>query len=920
MRTMKVLSSLSFLLSLLFVWGCSERIPSGFTVFNLKVENLVEPVGIDIAEPSFSWMIKSSQKNVLQKSWQIELSDDSGVVWATGKIDGGDQVNVIYQGKSLKENTTYTWKLKVWNNQGETAEAKSQFHVGLLTQESWKAKWIGANDISNRTPYLRKEFDLDKEVKSAFLYVTGLGYYESYLNGQKVGDRVLDPLPSQYQYRVYYSVFNVTEQISKGRNTIGLILGEAQAASSVLKPERFYNMARPYPGPFDAPRGIAQLMVTFADGSSEIFTTDESWKAGTGPISYNHFYGGENYDATIEDSGWDQPGFDDQSWEFAAKRPVDAILTATMVEPIRVVDILEPVTMTHPSDSVWLYDLGQLIGGWWRITVEGEAGTVVKVQGAETLNNQSMPKALGEEDVISTVYAHGLGGHYERDAYTLYTLNGKGTEVYEPRFFYSGFRYLQVTCNDPEKLKSVKVEGCTVHNNLEQLGSFECSDPVLTKLHQNTFWTVKAIFQGAPMSNSNSEKYGWTGDAHLFAEPTNMIFNAQNFWRKWLTDIRDAQLFYETGNVVNTIPNYRRDTGTTSATWGAAYPLIAWYNYCFYNDVKVLDDHYNGIKAWAEHLEKKYPKGLIKGVWADHVQPGMSIDGKMVQRPMSVESSELIASVYYYRTLILLKRMAEIGRNNGDVKRWTERAERVKSVINDKYFKEEKGYYEVPEAPEGFYNEQAANLIPLQYGLVPKGFENSVLEYVVNDIQKHENHLTTGIMGTKAMVDVLPENGFDELFYKVATQETYPGWGFWINQGATTHWQHWSGDPDHCHAMFGSISNFLIANIAGVRIPSLEEGTVGYKHIHFKPQILEEQDFAKASVPSNYGVISIQWKKNGRLLQVNLDIPAGTTARFTLPESYHEFADQSLNDKLQVDDKGLIYIELGSGKYHFDIN
>lgn len=917
---MKSIYLFLFIVTIALFWRGSEQAQSDFTVYALKVENLIEPIGVDTSSPMFSWMIKSPKKDVLQKAWQIEVSDEKGVVWESGKNETDDQINVVYQGEPLKENTRYVWKLKVWNNKGESAEAESQFQVGLLFPDNWKAKWIGAQDSLNRTPYLRKEFYLEKNIKSAFLYVTGLGYYESYLNGQKVGKRVIDPIPSQYEYRVYYSVFDVTNIISRGKNTIGMILGEGQAASTISKPERFYNKARPYPGPYNAARGIAQLMVEFDDGSSKMIISDESWKVGTGALTYNHFYGGEDYDAAQGDSNWNKIGYDDHTWKFAIQRPVNAILSATMVEPIKIVDVLEPVKMVHPNDSVWLYDLGQLIGGWWRITVEGEKGTNVKVQGAETLNNQSMPKNLEKNDVISTVYAHGLGGHYERDAYTLYTLKGKETEVYEPRFFYSGFRYLQITCNTPEKIKSIKVQGCTVHNDLEQLGTFECSDPVLTKLHQNMVWTIKAIFQGAPMSNSNSEKYGWTGDAHLFAQPTNMIFNAQNFWRKWLTDIRDAQLFFKTGNVINTIPNYRSDINTTSATWGAAYPLTAWYNYCFYNDVKILKDHYDGIKIWANYLSAMYPGGLIKGIWADHVQPGISENGKMFQRGMSVESSELIASVYYYHTLILLNKMAAIIDKNEDAGFWLEKAEKVKSVINQKYFKEEKGHYEVPPAPEGYHNEQAANLIPLQYGVAPQGSVKRILEYVVTDIKKHDNHLTTGIMGTKAMVDVLPENEFEELLYKVSTQETYPGWGFWIKQGATTHWQHWSGEPDHCHAMLGSISNFLVCNIAGIRLPNPEEGTVGYKHIHFKPQVLNELSFAKASVPSGYGLISCGWKKDGGIIHVQLIIPAGATARFTLPGIYREITDQELSNKLQVDNNGSKYIELGSGQYNFGIN
>ena len=456
-----------------------------------------------------------------------------------------------------------------------------------------------------------------------------------------------------------------------------------------------------------------------------------------------------------------------------------------------------------------------------------------------------------------------------------------------------------------------------MHNNLDHLGSFECSDPVLTQLHKNTAWTIKTIFQGAPMSNANSEKYGWTGDAHLFAEPTNMIFNARSFWSKWLQDIRDAQLYYQSGNVVSTVPNYRRDSKTTSATWGAAYPLIAWYNYVYYNDVKALSDHYEGITDWVNHLSNRAPEGLIKGVWADHVPPGVAEDGTYIQRGMSNESSELIGSVYFYQSVQILKKAAIILGKEADVPALEELSTKIKEAINNKYFDSEKGHYVVPPAPKGFHAEQAANLIPLQYGLVPEGKEKMVLDYVLNDIKKHDNHLTTGIVGTKAMVDVLPAKGYSELFYEVATQETYPGWGYWIKLGATTHWQHWSGDVDHNHAMFGSISNFLVHDIAGIRIPTPDDGTVGYKHIHFKPFVLKDLNYARAKVPSNYGLISCGWSKTETGLNVELEIPAGSTATFTLPLNYSKLNTDDEDMKILKNQIGEYYLLLGSGKYNF---
>ncbi|MCG8527091.1 MAG: glycoside hydrolase family 78 protein [Opitutales bacterium] len=895
---MKPLQYTSLLSLLIFT-----RLSAGFSVSNLEVETLTNPLGLDTSTPRFSWQLQSDRNGASQNAWQIQVLNDSKVLWTSPKTLSDQQLDVPYAGPSLERNTKYTWQITSWSDHGEKAENSGSFHIGLIGENPWQdAEWIGAAEDPLPSPYLRKEFSVGKKIKSAYLYVTGVGYFEAYLNGKKIGDEVLAPSPSQYQHRVYYSTFEVTDLLSKGENVIGMILGESQAAASGdFLEERFHNRARNYPGPLEHPMGIAKLLITYEDGQVVGINSDASWKQGRGGLRYNSFYGGEDFDARLEPLGWAEAGYDDSEWVQAVEYDFDAQLTSQNFEPIRVVDTLEPIKRIEVEPGVWLYDLGQLIGGWWKIDVSGKAGTTLKIQGAETLNESHYPKQLEKGDRISVGFAHGRGGHYERDAYTLYTLRGDSIESYEPRFFYSGFRYIQVSCDSPEDLKSLKIVGRTTHNDLPQSGSFECSNPVLTQLHINTAWTIKAIFQGGPMSNPNSEKYGWTGDAHLFAQPTNMIFDAQNFWNKWLRDIRDTQEYYETGHVVPTIPNFRRDITTTSPTWGTVYPLIVWYQYAYYGDTSVLKDHYQGLKDWVAYLQELHPTGLMQGVWADHVPPGVDEDGNYIQRGMSDESAELIASVYYCVSLQTLSKIAEILGNDDDQALYAKTAASFGKKINEKYFKKDLGYYVVPPAPKGFHTEQAANLIPLHYGIAPEEAVDGIFEYIRKDLAKHGNHLTTGIIGTKAMVDLFPANGMEELLYKVATQPDYPGWGFWIEKGATTHWQHWSGAPDHSHGMFGSISNFLVADIAGIRIPDPEFGTTAYKSIIFGPLVLDDLDYANASVPTRFGMVESSWVKKEDKLIVTLSLPTGTSGRFLIPEGYELSDSKEQSDKISLD-------------------
>jgi alpha-L-rhamnosidase len=883
-------------------------------IIDMQVERQQNPIGIETEKVRFAWKIRTNESNNKQVSYFISVSKaekdfDKNIVWKSGKIDSDKQFDVQYQGEKLESNTAYFWRVVVKTSKGkQLSSAISKFHIGLLKQEEWVAKWIISGDSSTRAPYFRKTFSAKKHIKSAYAYVTGQGYFVFFANGKRIGNEILAPAPSQYERRIYYSVFDLTNIVQKGSNALGLLLGEGQSASTKQKPERFHNVARIYPGKIPQPMGIVQLMIEYVDGTKETIITDESWKWSAGPITYNAFYGGEDYDARLELKNWNTAKYNDKKWKLCLTTNFKCLLSNSYFPPIRVVDEIKPMVAIKSNDSVYLYDLGQNIGGWWKLKITGKRGSVVEITGAETLNNQDFPKKLEQGDVISTIYSHGLGGFYERDAKSIYTLKGGAEETYEPNFFYSGFRYIQVKLKNPNNISSHSITACTTHSDMALLGSFECSDPVLNQLHKNTIWSIKGIAQGAPMSNPNSEKYGWTGDAHLFAEPTNLLFNSQNFWEKWLDDIRDAQLQYNSGNVVSTIPNYRRDITTTSPTWGAAYPLCTWYNYVFYADTALLEKQYDGLQAWCKHLDSRAKNHLVPGVWADHVPPGF-LDGKMIQRGMSKESAELVASVYYSVAHSTMSKIATILGRKNDVLFHTKQVDAIKNAINKKYFDEDKKCYVVPPAPDGYFAEQTANLLPLQYNIVPAEHRKEVLNFVIEDLKRHKNHLTTGIMGTKALVDVLPEEGFAELFYEVATQKTYPGWGFWVEKGATTHWQHWSGYPDHNHAMFGSIENFIISNVGGIRIPSENENSIGYKMVNIKPLLMHKLTYAKTTVPSAYGMITCNWKREGLNVTMEIEIPTGSSGNVILPNSISEIRINGVEKAVQTN------YAISSGKF-----
>jgi alpha-L-rhamnosidase len=663
-----------------------------FSVANLQCEYLENPLGIDVKLPRFSWNIYSDQRAVSQLAYRILVSDSkevlksgTGNIWDSDKVQSCQTGNIVFGGSGLRSGQTYYWSVSAWNQDEEQSSwsEPALFHTGLFESSEWGAKWITAQDTSLEAPLLRKEFKVEKPVKEAFVYVSAAGFYELELNGRKVGDHVLDPGITDYIKRLHYVTYNITSQLNNGFNAVGIILGNGGYRLKQTKGRYGWGNGGRNIG---APCVIVQLNIIYKDGSRQSIITDESWKSSGGPITFNNYYGGEDYDARLEKTGWSSAKYNDSGWQ-----PVNevedpgGILCSQLIPPIKVVQTILPIAETNPDKGVYVFDLGQNIPGWWRLQTKGLPGLKLRIRGAETLNDSLFSYPLKPGDRLSKKL------RYQSQIWTDYTLKGVGTETYEPRFFYTGFRYIEVTTDNPENLKSLKIEGRVVHSALKRNGNFETSDSLLNKIHQATIWSQIGNTHSYPTDCPQREKGGYTGDGQVIAEASIHDFQMAAFYTKWLDDMRDAQ--QDDGRIPNTSPTLIGGHGG-GIPWGSAYILIPWWMHQYYNDNRIMEEHYPAMKRYIDYLRNlaktdSNPKEsyvinefgtywLSLGEWC---APGEKAD---------CPNHPMVSTYYFYLDARTLSGIASVLGYTEDAARYKALADTIKAELNKKFFNPDK--------------------------------------------------------------------------------------------------------------------------------------------------------------------------------------------------------------------------------------
>ena len=901
-----------FLACILLCCACAQT-----EVETLQCEYLDSPAGMDNPRPRFSWTIASSERAVYQNACRLILQDEESgeICWDTGWRESYNTF-LNYEGKELQSNRSYCWQVSAKINGKEISSKHAWFHTGLLHADDWKAAWITAKkEFVHESPLLRNEFVLEKEVKSAWLYASAAGFYELYLNGKAVSEDKMNPVITDYRKTLLYSVYDARPMLQKGVNTVGAMLGNA--ACNLRKVQGRF-------GWFDE-RSIGrscfamQMKIVYEDGSDTLIVTDHQWKSSFGPLTYHNFYNGESYDARLEQEGWSMNSFDDSDWHQVATVHSPGGSLRWQSVPIKVMETLPTKAATHPAKGKYVFDLGQNIAGWWRVKIKGTAGHTVRIRGSETLNNERFSKNLEEGDTLN------FKEPYHSTVWTDYTMKGNEMEIYEPRFFYTGFRYVEVDAGD--ELELLEVEGRAVYSALEQKAEWTSSNEMLNSIHRIGLWSMKGNMVGYPTDCPHREKGAYNGDGQVVAEAAMHDFHMIPFYRKWLNDMHDSQ--EANGRIPNTSPMLVGGMGG-GIGWGSAYVLLPWWIYKYYDDKEILREHYPAMKRYLsylhklaridEHPEEPYIINYFDGYW-------YSLGEWMSPDRGDCPNHAVVNTFYYFYDAKLMSQIAALLGHDDDSQYYRALSDTVKQAFNEKFFSPETNIYGVDSTFQTY------QLLALAGDMVPDGHAKGVLQTVADDIRKRNNHLNTGMIGTKYLWSIMSDGGFHELIYKVATQESYPSYGYWLRNNFTTMPEDWAGNISHNHQLFASITEYFYCCLAGIRTPVTGGTTNGYRHIMLQPCMPDSLRSVRAALQTPAGKIVSGWeRRNTQEYKYEVTIPANTTATLLLPATKHARLTESgktvWNNGVATDkSRGVLsinasennlQIELASGKYVFN--
>ncbi|MNQ18056.1 Bacterial alpha-L-rhamnosidase [compost metagenome] len=867
----------------------------------LTVENLSNPIGIGVKAPRFSWKLVSGKRNVKQTAYEIQVKEGGKTVWSSGKVASEASIFNKYAGTPLVSDSKYTWQVRVWDNQGNTSKwAGGTFGTALLNTNDWKAKWISSglksDTVNGIVPMFRKSFSA-KKIASAKVYVTSRGLYEVQINGKRMGDSYLAPGWTSYDKHLQYQTYDVSSMLSEGKNAIGVLLGSGWYRTRLgwENKQNIYGKDTAL---------LFQMVIKYADGTSETVVSDTSWKVSNSHILSSEIYNGEIQDARLAQKNYSTATFDDSKWTpvVAKDFPIDYI-TASINEPIRKQEHIKPIAVLTSPKGETILDFGQNLAGWVAVSIQGKSGDQIKLSHVEMLDKKGTP------------YFENLRS---AKAQAIYTLSGNGVETFEPHFTTFGFRYVKVE-GITGKINPNDFTAIALYSDVTKTGSFETSNASVNKLQSNIQWSQRGNFLDVPTDcPQRDERLGWTGDAEVFSRTAAYNFNVDQFFAKWLIDVAADQK--ENGAVPFVIPNVLKGSGfdmpVGAAGWSDASIIIPYNMYVSYGDKEIVERQYPSMKAYLG-----YVRGAAKNdLWntgfqfADWLSYRVDDSKGMIGMKSAITDNYLVAQCFYaYNVEIMIKAATLLGKTE-EVKEYQSLLERVRKAFQTEY---------MTASGKLISETQTAYILALQFDMLPENLRAQAVERLVKNIESYEYHLTTGFLGTPFLNPVLTRFGRNDVAYKLLLQDTYPSWLYPIKaHGATTIWERWDSmkpdgtfqDPSMTsfnHYAYGAVGDWMYRTIAG--IDTKEAEGAGYKSIIIKPELGGNLTYAKGSLETNYGLVSSSWKIENNKFILDVEVPANTNATIEFPTNKLETIKENkavLNAKTKT---------VGSGKYHFEM-
>tara|TARA_R110000868_G_scaffold98706_6_gene271848 strand:+ start:18472 stop:21228 length:2757 start_codon:yes stop_codon:yes gene_type:complete len=894
-------------------------------VDKILCENRIDPIGIDVTAPRLSWVLASNKRNSSQSAYQIQVytsmsTDKSNLVWDSSKVISDESVHIIYNGPELLSSQKYYWRVRVWDQNGSGSKWSSvnMWQMGLLNSSEFKADWIEVdadNTIDRSSPLFRNEFKVSKKIASAIATITAHGLYVAYINGQKIGDAYFTPGWTSYNKRLQYQTYDVTKLLQQGDNAIGAMLGSGWYRGTLAWGNEKYGKTLAL---------LLQVEVKYVDGTSEIIGTNKNWKTATGEILNSEIYNGELIDARKEKEGWKLPSYNDQEWNLVKVKDFDKTnLIATMNEPIRKHEKFEVIEVITTPEGDQVLDFGQNLVGFVQVKIKGNKGDEVILKHAEVL------------DKNGNFYTANLRAATQENKYIL---KGGEEEIFEPHFSWQGFRYVRVK-GISGKLDPANFTAVALYSDMNTTGGFTTSNKLINQLQHNIEWGQKGNFLDVPTDcPQRDERLGWTGDAQVFFNTAAFNMQVDNFFTKWMKDVKADQL--ENGSVPHVIPNVLNPHDGASAGWADVSTIIPWNLYLNYGDIAILENQYTSMKGWVNYMRSQsenylWNRGSHFGDWLFY-RPDDDNDGRS-----ALTDKYLIAQCFYANSTQLLINTAEILGKQNEVEEYTALLVNIKEAFINEYTTRNGSLVS---------NSQTAYVLALNFDMLPENLREQAAKRLADNIRSYNYHLTTGFLGTPYLCHVLTRFGYHDLAYTLLMQKSYPSWLYPVTQGATTIWERWDGQKPNGdfqtismnsfnHYAYGAIGDWMYKTLGGINSSSKTDG-VGYKKIILKPHVdnklvskkEEEQSederltMVNTDLDTYYGKISSHWQKGDNQFSMDFNIPVNTTAELHIPTNAIEKIMEGKSKLSKSKDITIIettatevIVSLGSGAYHFTI-